>query len=197
VSLHIIQQGIMEWPNVIRQYQWTVLNRTKLFRVESYTDPKWYFTFEKCEKNASEYIERDLLGHENQENRRKALSMHIDMRYKDMPSKYDLSEELALFILRREILQLMEENCYGCCVDHPSQRQHMEGGCLMEWEDAVDMYFHRSLLNMGLETVKPYILCVCQVLDVSPDYLTVDLSDPSYAEKLKFHGNTDYDLLFE
>ena len=187
----------MEWPEFIRQYQWSVLDRSKLFRVETYTDPKWYFTVEKCEENALEYIERDVTGRENEENHRQALSIHIDMRYVEMPSKQDLSEELALFILRREILRLMDENCYGCRVDHPSQSQHMEGGCLMEWEDAVDTYFHRSLLNLSVETVKPYIHRVCQDLDISPDHFAVDLSDGTYAEKLKCPVKPDHDLLFE
>jgi hypothetical protein len=91
----------------------------------------------------------------------------------------------------------MEENCYGCRIVHPSQKQHMHGGCLMEWEDAVDMYYHESLLNMGVENLKPYIHHVCEVLDILPDSLFVDLSKPIYKRKLKLSEESAYDLLFE
>jgi hypothetical protein len=186
----------MEWPKIITQYQWSVVDRNKLFKVESYTNPKWYFTFKQCETDALKHIARDDFGDDDVD-RMKALSIHIDMRYADVASPDEMSNHLALFMLRREILELMSDQCYGCRTDDPSQITHMEGGCLMEWEDAVDMYFHLSLFRLNENSVTPYIERVCCLLDVSQESLVVDISDPSYAEKLKGPVNTDYDLLFE
>jgi hypothetical protein len=72
------------------------------------------------------------------------------------------------------------------------------GGCLMEWEDKVDMYYHTSQQNLTVDNpVKPHVEHVCEVLDILPDSLFVDLTNPTYKRKLKLSEESAYDRLFE
>ena len=55
-------------------------------------------------------------------------------------------------LIEREIhtLEKVGSNCYGCFVNHPSQKQHMaDGGCLEDkvWQDVVANRFEEALLS--------------------------------------------------
>ena len=43
-------------------------------------------------------------------------------------------------ILEKIIIRLRDGNCYGCQNDIPGQHDHMQGGCLCEWEETVNQY---------------------------------------------------------
>ena len=47
------------------------------------------------------------------------------------------------------IRSYMNDTCWGCKIDHPSQKQHMDGGCLAEvTEDLVDIYLSSGITCM-------------------------------------------------
>ena len=56
-------------------------------------------------------------------------------------------------LIEREIhtLEKLGSNCYGCFVNHPSQKQHMaDGGCLEDkvWQEVVANRFEKALLSV-------------------------------------------------
>ena len=67
----------------------------------------------------------------------------------------------AAHLIRNEITRLATpaQNCYGCQINHPSQKQHMgDGGCLatdqQSWEDSCDMYFQVAKSRITDERVQ-------------------------------------------
>ena len=51
-----------------------------------------------------------------------------------------------MYILEKIIIRLRDGNCYGCQNDIPGQHDHMQGGCLCEWEETVN---NRLLFKSG------------------------------------------------
>ena len=55
-----------------------------------------------------------------------------------------------------KINDLVARNCYGCAIDHPSQRQHV--CCMMDLDERVLVYFDEAFASMDvfrvMETVK-------------------------------------------
>ena len=47
----------------------------------------------------------------------------------------DLIRLCYIYILERDIIVRAHYNCYGCQQEAPGQRDHMENGCLADWED--------------------------------------------------------------
>ena len=45
----------------------------------------------------------------------------------------------------KNIIARAHNNCHGCQQDSPGQRDHMEFGCLCEWEDLVYQYYPESV----------------------------------------------------
>lgn len=56
-------------------------------------------------------------------------------------------------ILRKMISCKSKEQCHGCLTDHPSQKQHMEMGCLSPWEEKRDLYLTDCMNNIPQELV--------------------------------------------
>ena len=54
-----------------------------------------------------------------------------------IPPPRVLTLRLTTFIMAGEIEKLKKSTCYGCEHDSPGQRDHMEGGCLSTWGEAV------------------------------------------------------------
>ena len=62
---------------------------------------------------------------------------------------YTLHELIHLsyiYILEREIIARAHYNCFGCEQGAPGQRDHMESGCLSEWEDLVHQYYPEAVM---------------------------------------------------
>lgn len=51
--------------------------------------------------------------------------------------------------IKKVIENKATEGCYGCSVTHPSQIQHMSGGCLSDWEDKRDAYLEESFRTLN------------------------------------------------
>ena len=79
--------------------------------------------------------------------------------------------------------------CYGCQIEHPSQREHMQDGCLSAWSDIViynfkpalkwvelpDIVMHYNMLMGYLE--RPAITNIKPIVD------TIVLDEESGKEK--------------
>lgn len=186
----------MVWPTFVKEFQWTVVEGKSQAKATNHNSADWFFTFEACERAAFKYVESDVFEYDEGE-RWSNLSIVIDIRCIPLLSACEISERLALYIMRKEIEDLTKANCYACAIDDPSQVAHMHQGCLMEWSDAVDVFMHLCLLRLNVKTVEPYLDHIAKVLDISASELNVDLSDPKHVQSLKDDTNTDYDLLFE
>lgn len=46
-----------------------------------------------------------------------------------------------------------KENCHGCSFDHPSQKQHMNIGCLSPWSELRDVYIEKCFEEISVEDV--------------------------------------------
>ena len=190
----------MFWPTTLLQYQWSILDADSAngpLPVVRHTSPKWFYTFEECERDADKYCLLEEI--ELEVSYLQSMTVRIISRRVRAASAKEVSANLALYLMRREIQDLMIKNCYGCAIDDPSQVAHMERGCLMNWEEAVDIYMQLSLMRLTPARMEPYICRICQVMHVSRDQLTVDLYNPSNIENLIIAADADkdYDLLFD
>ena len=52
-------------------------------------------------------------------------------------------QDLFLFLMEQKIHELRSNDCEGCEMDCPGQRDHMSG-CLMEWDEAVNTYMVKA-----------------------------------------------------
>ena len=59
-----------------------------------------------------------------------------------------LCHRVYVLHLRNVIRQKMNDSCYGCEVDHPSQVQHMQGGCLSDLSECVDQHLSSTILQV-------------------------------------------------
>ena len=59
-----------------------------------------------------------------------------------------LCHRVYVLHLRNVIRQKMNDSCYGCEVDHPSQVQHMQGGCLSDLSECVDQNLSSTILQV-------------------------------------------------
>ena len=72
----------------------------------------------------------------------------------------DLIRLCYIYTLERDIITRAHNNCYGCQQVSPRQRDHMENGCLAEWEDLVYQYYPEAVATFsrpfkGNEQTKP------------------------------------------
>ena len=63
-----------------------------------------------------------------------------------------------MYILERDILGRAQNKCFGCEQDSPGQRDHMDGGCLAEWQEKVERYLPESLMSVS----RPLFAEVCR-----------------------------------
>ena len=76
----------------------------------------------------------------------------------DQFSTHELIHMCYMYILERDILGRAQMECFGCQHDSPGQRDHMDGGCLAEWQEKVERFLPESLLNMS----RPLFAEVCR-----------------------------------
>lgn len=56
--------------------------------------------------------------------------------------------------LTEKVTEMAKQHCYGCEIDHPSQKQHMgETGCLADWTSHRDLYMEKCFKEMSLSEV--------------------------------------------
>ena len=63
-----------------------------------------------------------------------------------------------IYILERNIIARAHNNCHGCQQGSPGQQDHMESGCLSEWEDLVYQYYPEAVAAVS----RPFFAEVCR-----------------------------------
>lgn len=53
--------------------------------------------------------------------------------------------------MKIKINDLVVQNCHGCAIDHPSQRQHV--CCMMDLDERVLIYFDEAFASMNVNRV--------------------------------------------
>jgi hypothetical protein len=70
-------------------------------------------------------------------------------------TKHEKMRSIIKEILREMVICKTKENCHGCLTDHPSQKEHMELGCLSPWQEQKSAYmeecYHTISPNNVLE----------------------------------------------
>ena len=62
----------------------------------------------------------------------------------------DLIRLCYIYILERDIIARAHYNCFGCEQEAPGQRDHMQSGCLSEWEDLVHQNYPEAVMAQDL-----------------------------------------------
>ena len=70
----------------------------------------------------------------------------------------DLIRLCYIYILERDIIARAHYNCYGCQQLALSQRDHMENGCLADWEDLVHQYYPEAVMAFS----RPLFAEICR-----------------------------------
>ncbi len=63
---------------------------------------------------------------------------------------HDLKRLCYIYILERDIIARAHDNCYGCQQDSAGQIDHMENGCLSDWEDLVHQYYLEAVAAFSM-----------------------------------------------
>ena len=121
----------------IIQYNWTSGHLT---------GDMWYFVEECCRK-ASDHLP----------------NVELITREVERPTTGMISDMVSEFLISNEIQCLRNQNCAGCLFDHPSQIQHMDGGCMDVWSDCVDSYLDDALALVTTDKVKKV---TCEVMNI-------------------------------
>ena len=157
----------------ITQYSWTYDNQQ---------GPCWYFTEALCRQSA------DFVEDQNE--------ITVNTRQVPTPSMDDVATMITTYLVMGEMRRLMNQNCFGCLVDHPSQIQHMDNGCMMEWEAAVEQYYEQAAQLVQLDDVRGATIKVMDVLQlpVAADAIT---QIPAVRKDVnEMNIMIDYELLF-
>ena len=81
---------------------------------------------------------------------------------------------------------IIKENCYGCEIDHPSQRQHH---CLMyDQEESIYMYFEELLTAVKQDEILLSWTEIVDSLDISPELVAfhkLKIYDKDWLETMK------------
>ena len=80
---------------------------------------------------------------------------HPDFNHSEIK---DLTRLCYIYILERDIIARAHYNCYGCQQEAPGQRDHMEIGCLADWEDLVHQYYHEAVMAFS----RPLFAEICR-----------------------------------
>lgn len=64
-------------------------------------------------------------------------------------TKQDKMKESVKQVLRDMVTSKTKEHCHGCITNHPSQKQHMELGCLSSWEEQRDAYIEQCFYTLN------------------------------------------------
>jgi hypothetical protein len=101
------------------------------------------------------------------------------------------SEKLIRDIVTRYIIlripQIAHERCHGCQIVHGSQKQHMLGGCLSEWEDVTSLYFDEIYNLIPRELIISVFCEVLVKLKIPADHNTENICKSLDQEAVKEH----------
>lgn len=87
-----------------------------------------------------------------------------------LPKVNDLTWDIYLYFLRKEILNLAIENCEGCKFSLDGQMGHVDG-CLQSLDENIDKYIGEAKGRV-VSIFRPNCLKLIKALSVNEDYLT-------------------------
>ena len=90
----------------------------------------------------------------------------------------------------------MVENCPGCTIDHPSQLQHMDSGCLSEWGESVDHYVDDARNKVNADMMKEACNKIFNHLPFVMDD-SIAIKEVQRDDVVEHAIPDDYDILFK
>ncbi len=136
-------------PREVTYYGWTILSSpsiltgTRTILHESYD--AFYTTRAECEAAARQSHAAcagdDLVG----DSRSECL---VHERVCKIPDDLQLVFDIYLYAIHCKVAQLTGSNCTACEYNQPGQSAHMSRGCLMPWDEAVDMWGEKAEENV-------------------------------------------------
>ena len=173
----------------IKQYQWRNVWPGDHDTIYA-KDDCWAFTEEMCKKRLKAYKDK---GYEVAD----TSQTIIVSRDIAVPETKDLIKWMYLYQIKKGIISLRDSRCYGCEIDSPGQREHMEYGCLGEWADVVDMYFSGVKCKISAIQVAKAVDKIMNELKIevnmsAPDLLTLvlNVSMKEYELKVELTNET-------
>jgi hypothetical protein len=144
---------VIPTPLEITQYRWRSITKCPGEEDEVEEGARWYFTEARCRQDFEEFnaIFGPGVPHDNDDDDVSGIpkpSMTLVTQQVKNPTNEEVMKMVYISLLREEIRSVINTNCYGCEFDRPSQIDHMAGGCLQEWESAVDQYTEFAKLQV-------------------------------------------------
>ena len=116
---------------VMKQFMWNWVDRNGAEIVKS---PMWYFSEAECLNEAERM--KPICNH--------PVNVNIRSQTITKPNEKVLMEKFVIYYMTTVVEACMKQHCLGCLYDSPGQKAHYEGGCLMAWEEAVDLYHDKA-----------------------------------------------------
>lgn len=81
--------------------------------------------------------------------------MKLTEVYKEIDNAQHHMKTVISNILRKmiHVTARAKKDCYGCATDHPSQREHMDSGCLSSWKAKWETYLEECFDNISMNIV--------------------------------------------
>ncbi len=131
----------------------------------------WYYSLKECQQDA----EHAGIG-------------IFQSKMVPPPQPKDLMTEAYAYLLRQAIKRISREQCFGCGINHGSQSEHMQAGCLSEWSDLVMTYY-----SDAVNSVTDFMIAelYCGLIDKLGLKLTEDPTKLAIEVQLMFpvHGD--------
>lgn len=93
----------------------------------------------------------------------------IEKRHILKPSNDKILAYCFMHLLQKNINVMAGLRCFGCSVDHPSQTQHMSGGCLADAEEKLDLYYDEVNSTITDMQVKELYITLMRELRLEPN----------------------------
>ena len=150
----------------VKQYQWQNIMSSTNQVVEK--DCIWTFSERSCKQRLEDHRKHHPHTSESSKD-------VLETREIPLPSDQDLINWIIQNLYRDAIGKMMRDRCIACELDLPGQMDHMDGGCLMEWEHAVDRYLSQAELVVSRLSVTETFRNVKSALEVNVPMTEADL----------------------
>jgi len=129
-------EGILCETIQVKQYMWKWLYEERDDRVIVEAET-WYLSDEAC-------LDSAMANRPDCRSRPK-----MDSRTLMIQCNEAFVEYMYLFLMEQRINECKNQDCEGCELDCPGQRDHMNG-CLMKWEDAIVAYMDEAKNSVNI-----------------------------------------------
>ena len=116
---------VRDYKPFIETYHWKCLHKDKIIRRSLSS----FYSLEDA-KNDYENKQLEIRDMYDIESNPNDFEFKVDCEWLPVPDDHTIIKRCYVFYVKELAIQRAKRNCQGCCINSPSQKDHMNGGCL-------------------------------------------------------------------